>query len=147
MQVAIYLELISDAERTLASSLRTVADGHGAEADIRHLGQVLATQCDSHVDALAPLASRYGRQPDDEPERLAVQGLSEVRSGPVGLLRDLQDLHMLASFVEIIWAMLGQAARLLGTLNCSMWSAVARRRPRCSRSGCEPALRRPHRKR
>ena len=109
MQVAIYLGLISDAERTLASSLRTVADGHRAEADIHHLGHLLAAQCDSHIDALGPLVSRYGRQPDDEPERLAAQGLSEIRSGPVGLLRDLQDLYLLANFVEITWAMLGQA--------------------------------------
>lgn len=109
MHVAIYLGLISDAERTLASSLRTVADGHAAEADVRYLGHLLAGQCDAHVDALTPLVSRYGTRPDDEPERLAAQGLSEVRSGPVGLLRDLQDLYLLASFVDITWTLLGQA--------------------------------------
>lgn len=111
MHIAIYLGVITDAERTLASSWRTVADGHAAEADVHHLGHLLAGQCDSHVDALAPLVSRYGTQPDAEPERLAAQGLAEVRGGPVGLLRDLQDLYLLASFVDITWTLLGQVGR------------------------------------
>lgn len=109
MHVAIYLGLICDAERTLAASLRTVADGHAAEADVHHLGHQLAAQCDAHAEALAPLVQRYGSQPDDEPERLAAQGLSQVRTGPVGLLRDLQDLYLLAGFVDITWTLLGQA--------------------------------------
>jgi hypothetical protein len=109
VHVAIYLGLLCDAEHTLASSLRTVADGHAAEADVHHLGHQLARQCDDHAAALAPLVSRYGSQPDDEPQRLAAQGLCEVRDGPVGLLRDLQDLYLLATFVDITWTLLGQA--------------------------------------
>jgi len=109
VHVAIYLGLITDAELALASSWRTVADGHAAEADVHHLGHLLAEQCDSHVEALEPLVARYGRQPQDEPERLAAEGLAQVREGPVGLLRDMQDLYLLASFVDITWMLLGQA--------------------------------------
>jgi protein tyrosine phosphatase (PTP) superfamily phosphohydrolase (DUF442 family) len=57
---------------------------------------------------------RYGKAaPDNEPERLHAQGLSETRSGPGGLLRDLQDLYLPASLVDITWTMVKQAASAL----------------------------------
>lgn len=34
-----------------------------------------------------------------------------MRSGPVGLLRDLQDLYLLASFVAITWDLVEQAGQ------------------------------------
>lgn len=37
-------------------------------------------------------------------------GLTSPRSGPVGLLRDLQDLYQLANLVGITWTLVGQAA-------------------------------------
>ena len=40
---------------------------------------------------------------------LAVDG--ETRSGGVGLLRDLQDLYTLASFIDIAWTVVGQAGQ------------------------------------
>jgi hypothetical protein len=47
----------------------------------------------------------------DEPERLHAEGLAEVRSGPVGLLRDLQDLYLLATLVHTSWLLITQAAQ------------------------------------
>ncbi|MFP5070979.1 hypothetical protein ACLFMI_15120 [Pseudonocardia nantongensis] len=113
MRLPIYLGMLHDAEQTLAESWRRVADGHAAEADVHHLGHQLAGQCDRHIQALRPLVAHYGEQPDDEPERLAAQGLSQVRSGPVGLLRDLQDLYLLASFVAITWDLVEQAGQAI----------------------------------
>jgi len=55
---------------------------------------------------------RYGQgDVDDEPERLHADGLSETRKGPLGLLRDLQDLYLLASLVDITWTMVKQAGQ------------------------------------
>jgi hypothetical protein len=34
-----------------------------------------------------------------------------VRSGPVGLLRDLQDLHVLGTLVQTTWTVITQAAQ------------------------------------
>jgi hypothetical protein len=63
-------------------------------------------------EALQPVVQRYGETRDeDEPDRLHADLLGERRSGPVGLLRDLQDLYMLASFVDITWTMIEQAAQ------------------------------------
>jgi hypothetical protein len=107
-----YLGLLAEAERTLASSFRQVADGHSAEPDVFFLGRTLAEQCDQLRAALQPVVQRYGKAPtEDEPQRLHADGLGETRTGSVGLLRDLQDLYLLASFVDITWTMIKQAAQ------------------------------------
>jgi hypothetical protein len=112
MKLPMYLGLLVEAERTLADSFRQVADGHSAEPDVFFLCRTLAGQCDQHREALQPLLGRYGEaRSDDEPERLHADGLTETRTGPVGLLRDLQDLYLLASFVDITWTMIEQAGQ------------------------------------
>lgn len=112
MKLPVYLGLLHTSEGTLAESFRQVSDGHGHEPDVHFLCQALATQCDAHQHALAPIIERYGEvTDDDEPERLHADGLQNTRTGPVGLLRDLQDLYLLASLVDITWSMVKQAAQ------------------------------------
>lgn len=111
MKLPVYLGLLHTSEGTLAASLRQVSEGHGHEPDVHFICQTLAQQCDAHQEALAPLLERYGEAQDDEPERLHIDGLSTTRSGPLGLLRDLQDLYLLASLVDITWTMIKQAAQ------------------------------------
>jgi hypothetical protein len=106
-----YVGLLHAAEQTLGDSYRQVAQGHHQEADVFHMCRQMAAQCDSHVAALQPIVDRYGEQREEEPERLHAEGLAATRSGGVGLLRDMQDLYMLASFVDITWTLIGQAAR------------------------------------
>jgi hypothetical protein len=111
MQLAVYVGMVHRAEQTLADSLRQVADGHGDEPDVRAICRTLAEWSDRHVEAVRPIADRYGEQEVQEPERLHAEGLAAVRSGPVGLLRDLQDLSLLATLVSSTWTVLGQAAQ------------------------------------
>ncbi|MEU3554313.1 hypothetical protein [Streptomyces fragilis] len=111
MHLATYIGLQHAASKTLADSFRQVAEGHVGEPDVHSLCHTLARASDGHVDRLSPVAERYGEQREDEPERLHAEGLSGIRSGGVGLLRDLQDLYLLASFVDITWTVLGQAAQ------------------------------------
>ncbi|MGO4691795.1 hypothetical protein [Glaciibacter sp. 2TAF33] len=113
MNVDLYLGLLRNAERTLATSFRQVADGHGDEPDVYNLCHTLAEQCDDHVSQLHPIVERYGARPDSEPERFHADALTETRSGPVGLLRDLQDVFLLASLVDITWTVVKQAALAL----------------------------------
>jgi hypothetical protein len=114
MNLNIYLGMLHQAESTLAESFRQVADGHGAEPDVHFLCHTLAHQCEEHGRLLHPVVQRYGEDTSDrEPERLHAQGLSTTRQGPVGLLRDLQDLYLLASFVDVTWTMVKQAASAL----------------------------------
>jgi hypothetical protein len=124
MNLAVYLGLLHAAEETLASSFRAIAEGHAAEADVYHLCHQLAEQCDQHVQALSPVVERYGEQKQSEPERLHADGVAGVRSGPLGLLRDLHDLYMLAAFVDISWTLVGQAAH--GARDHELLDVVAR---------------------
>ena len=106
-----YVGLADHSEKTLADSFRAVAEGHSAEADVFHTCQMLAEWCEGHRRRLAPMIERYGEDSVAEPERLHAEGLAEVRSGPVGLLRDLQDLHVLASLVQTTWTVVAQGAQ------------------------------------
>lgn len=112
-----YVGLADHSEKTLADSLRAVAAGHHTEVDVFHTCHLLAAWSDSHRERLAPVVERYGE--DDtvaEPERLHASGLAEVRDGPVGLLRDLQDLHILATLVQTTWTVIIQGAQGLRDL-------------------------------
>lgn len=114
MNLSIYLGMLHQAENTLAESFRQVADGHGAEPDVHFLCHTLARQCEEHGRLLQPIVQRYGEDLSDaEPERLHAEGLSGTREGPVGLLRDLQDLYLLASLVDVTWTMVKQAGSAL----------------------------------
>jgi len=114
VNLTVYLGLLHKSEQTLADSFRQVAQGHGDEPDIHFLCQTLARQCDAHQQKLKPVIERYGEDTADaEPERLHAEGLAQTRSGPVGLLRDLQDLYLLASLVDITWTMIKQAGQAL----------------------------------
>ena len=111
MHLATYVGLLERGEQTLATSLRQVAQGHVQDADVFHTCLKLAEQCDQHVAALGPARDRYGDHPQGEPERLHADGLAETRSGGLGLLRDLHDLYLLASYLDIAWTMVGQAGK------------------------------------
>ena len=106
-----YLGLADRSEQTLADSLRAVAEGHAEVADVFHTCGLLAGWSDDHRAALAPVVERYGEADVDEPERLHAAGLAEARAGEIGLLRDLQDLHVLASLVQTTWMVVAQGAQ------------------------------------
>src|SRR5436190_22671228 len=99
MYLATYLGVLHHGEQTLESSYSQVAHGHVEEPDIRQTCLLLAAECARHVTRLQPLTDRYGERPSEEPARLHAAGLTETRAGPVGLLRDLHDLYLLASYV------------------------------------------------
>lgn len=113
MHLATYLGLVDHGEATLAESFRQVAAGHPLEADVVHLCERFAVQCDSHREQLDDAVRRYGEDGPQEPERLHAQGLDGTRTGGIGLLRDLHDLYLLVSYLDIAWTMVGQAAKAL----------------------------------
>lgn len=107
-----YVGLADHSEQILADSLRAVADGHARQVDVFHTCHILATWSDNHRANLTAAIERYGKQDQvDEPKRLRAAGLAEVRDGEVGLLRDLQDLHLLATLVQTTWTVIVQAAQ------------------------------------
>jgi hypothetical protein len=110
--LATYVGLADHSEKILAESFRAVAEGHARVADVFHTCQLLAAMSDRHRGGLAPVVQRYGEEPDiDEPERLRASGLGRPREGEIGLLRDLQDLHVLATLVQTTWTVIAQGAQ------------------------------------
>ena len=85
-----------------------------------------------------PVVQRYGEvTPTTNPSGFTPTACP-TRSGPVGLLRDLQDLYLLASLVDITWTLVIQAGRPAGYGAARRRAAVRPARPPCRRSGCGP---------
>jgi hypothetical protein len=111
VHVAHYLGLLHKAQVDLAAAFREVASGHADEADVLHTCEKLARECDEHAERLAPFAARYGEDAPEEPDRLHAELFSGTRSGPLGLLRDLHDLYLMACLCDMAWTLVGQAAQ------------------------------------
>jgi hypothetical protein len=60
---------------------------------------------------LQSFVERYGEEAPEEPENLYHELFDETRSGGLGLLRDMQDLYLMANACDISWTMIGQAAQ------------------------------------
>jgi hypothetical protein len=123
MQLAHYLGLLHKAQLNLGQGFREVAEGHAAEADVFYICNRLALECEGHAEQLQPFADRYGEDAPEEPDRLHTEIFGGSREGGLGLLRDLQDLYLMAAECDIAWTLVGQAAQgardidLLGVVN------------------------------
>ncbi|MGV9214033.1 hypothetical protein ACTFTM_19430 [Micromonospora sp. RB23] len=111
MHLAHYLGLLHRAQTNLADAFRQVAEAHSDEPDIRYLCQRQAERCDGHAERLRPFADRYAEEAPAEPDRLHSELFRGTRTGGLGLLRDLQDLYLMAAECDITWTVVGQAAR------------------------------------
>jgi hypothetical protein len=112
VKLPVYIGMLDEAEATLAASFRVVAEGHVDEPDVHLILQTLAKKCDVHREALKPVIERYGEDVEGEEEhRLTANGVTEVRSGPLALLLDLQDLYVLVHHIDVTWMLVGQAAQ------------------------------------
>lgn len=111
VHLSTYVGLADHSERILAESFRATAEGHAKAADVFHTCHLLALMSDQHREHLAPIVERYGEEDIEEPERLHAAGLAQSRQGEIGLLRDLQDLHLLATLVQTTWTVIAQGAQ------------------------------------
>ena len=111
MLLAHYLSLLARSQRRLAESFLALGDAHPDEVELRRTGSRLAAQCVDHADRLQPFVDRYGKDVDEEPSDLHVDLFHGPRTGPLGMLRDLHDLYLMASECDIVWTLVGQAAQ------------------------------------
>ena len=111
MHLANYLQYLTKAEANLAAGFRKIGEAHAAEPDVFHTSRILANQCEAHVERLRPFCEEYGKEGTTEPDRLYHELFTDARSGGLGLLRDMQDLYLMASACDIAWTMVGQAAQ------------------------------------
>ncbi|MEU4216405.1 hypothetical protein [Actinoplanes sp. NPDC026623] len=124
MHLAHYLGLLHRAQLTLADAFRQVAAAHGDEPDIDHLCHQQAKRCDEHAARLEPFGRRYAEEAPEEPERLHSELFRGTRTGGIGLLRDLQDLYLMAAECDVCWTVVGQAAQ--GARDRALFEVVTR---------------------
>ncbi|SPP65596.1 hypothetical protein [Nitrospira lenta] len=122
MTLRAYIDFLHDIELALAESFRTVSDGHRMDGDVHYTCRGFAADCEGRAIGLGSLRVSQAA-PQAPTERMALQPLVAIRKGPCGLLRDLQELHQIATLAQTTWAMVGQAAA--GARNKPLQSAVA----------------------
>lgn len=110
MHIGNYLGLVHQSEKDLAKAFRMVADRHGDEVDIFQTCMLLASWSDKHIVALTPFVEKYSEHKSKEPDRLKQAIFDKPRSGPLALLRDLHDIYLLATEVNLCWTVLNQAS-------------------------------------
>jgi hypothetical protein len=110
MHIGRYIDLVHRTEADLAKAFRKVSKAHGDETDVYQICQLLAKWSDQLVEELAPFVEKYKQEKDKEPDRLTQTLLKETRKGGMALLRDLHDLYLVATEVQVCCTILKQGA-------------------------------------
>jgi hypothetical protein len=113
VHVARYIGLTLEAEQAWIDALDLVARRHPNEPDIREGARLLSSWAQDHLHTLAPLTEHFGLLRSLSPNGLRKALFRGRRAGTLGLLRDLQDLYLLATQIRSCWTVLVQAARAL----------------------------------
>ena len=105
-----YIDLVHRTEEDLVKAFKKVAKAHGDEVDVYQTCMLLATWSQKLADELEGFVDKFKKEKDKEPDRLSDTLLKDVRKGSMALLRDLQDLYLIASEVEVCCVILKQGA-------------------------------------
>jgi hypothetical protein len=111
IMIARYLGLTMSAERALADAFVLVGVRHATEPEMLNAARLHSNWCNGHLDVLRPVAARYRAGCSRQGERIRRALFRGRRLGGFGLLRDLHDLLMLATYVHGCWLALLQGAR------------------------------------
>jgi hypothetical protein len=109
MHLDVYIGLEHTSQEELAEAFAAVGEHHKDEPDVLVTCMYLAGQCRRHADELSRFVGKYGES-DSETEALHHALFQGPRSGGVGLLRDLQDLYILATMCDVTWQVIKQAS-------------------------------------
>ena len=121
MKLGHAVELVQDAEASLADELRTLGERHAAESDVYHTAHLLAARCTTQLERLLPHAERYSAPqrsdaggspgPLERARRLSSELLAGRPEPAMLLLHDLRETYVSAHDAEIAWVRLRQAAK------------------------------------
>ena len=111
MHLGHYLTLLDHAQHTLTNAFREVGEAHPDEPDVRIDAERFAAHLEEHAGELTGARRQYGDDAEHAPERLLSSLFHGPRTGPLGLLRDLHDLYLLATECDISSTLIAQAAQ------------------------------------
>jgi hypothetical protein len=110
MHIGNYIEMVHKSQQDLVKAFFKVAEQHGHEPDVHALCHLQASWSANMVEKIKPFIMKYGEEKNNEPDRLMSSLFDKPRSGSLGLLRDLQDLWLMACEGEVCCIILRQAA-------------------------------------
>jgi len=110
MHIGNYINMVHKGQENLAQAFMKVGNHHGEEPDIKATCTLLARWSHQMTAEIKPFAEKYGESKSREPDRLVRKLFEAPREGAMALLRDLQDLWLLAQEAELAGIILEQAA-------------------------------------
>ncbi|NLZ30876.1 MAG: molybdopterin oxidoreductase family protein, partial [Methanomicrobiales archaeon] len=120
--VADYLGVLSSANAGFSHACDIVADHHARHLEIVTGLGILKGYSQEIEDLLTPFVEKYGKVTPERPEALH-SALFEKHSGEYGMIRDLHDLYVVASNVQIAAAIVNYAAE--GLRDADLLKAIA----------------------
>lgn len=108
MKLDVAIAEVRAAETAVAGALDAVGARHEGDHDVFHMTRTLRRLADANLEALAPVAERYGvtGAPDPAP------GAPDGAAAPgLELLHDLRRLYLRYAQASIDWVLLGQGAQ------------------------------------
>ena len=113
MHIGHYIDLVHRTEIDLAKAFKLVANAHGDEVDVYQNCILLSSWSNALANNFEPIANRYTKKTDKEPDRLTQTLLEKTRKGGMALLRDLHDLYLIVTEVQVCCTILKQGATAL----------------------------------
>lgn len=110
MHIGNYINMLHRGQQDLNRAFIKVSEHHGDEPDIKATCMLLAGWSRTLTEQIKFFAEKYGEEKNEEPDKLMRTLFEGPRKGPMGLLRDLQDLWVLAQEAELAGIILEQAA-------------------------------------
>ena len=108
MHIGRYIDLVHRSEVDLEKAFKKAAKAHGDEVDVYQACMLLASWSEKLAKRFEPFVKRYKEERDKEPDRLTQVLMKDTRKGSLALLRDLHDLYLIASEVQVCCVVLKQ---------------------------------------
>jgi hypothetical protein len=108
-----HLGLLAEANEEFIQACDSVSAHHIEETEVRYVLSLLAGFSREAVETLKPFRAKYGHRDSREAKNLRKELFSSTHIGALGLLRDLQNLFVLASEAQILLTTILQASQAL----------------------------------
>ncbi|KAA9038756.1 molybdopterin oxidoreductase [Ginsengibacter hankyongi] len=113
MHIGKYIDLVHRTEKDLVDAFKVVAKAHRDEVDIEQTCLLLSSWSQQLAQIMEPVANRYNKENDKEPDRLTKTLLKKARKGSMAMLRDLHDLYLIVNEVLVCCTILKQGGTAL----------------------------------
>jgi hypothetical protein len=112
MKIVNYIEYTLHCVESASKSFKEIAKRHSIEPDVNAMCLKFAGWCDQQHKILELYASEFGSAEAHEPDRIDTP-LIKLRTGGIGLMRDLHDAWLMTSEINLCWIILLQCAKAM----------------------------------